>query len=62
MEELLPLLARCTGPDTYQIVLSAPTDPEEAENASHSFGGVWPGRSSAFAIIRLFTKMWSRMS
>lgn len=31
MEELLPLLARCTGPDTYQIVLSAPTDPEEAE-------------------------------
>lgn len=31
MEELLPFLARCTGPDTYQIVLSAPTDPEEAE-------------------------------
>ena len=31
MEELLPLLARCTGSDTYQIVLSAPTDPEEAE-------------------------------
>ena len=31
MEELLPLLARCTGPDTYQIVLSAPTDPEESE-------------------------------
>jgi len=31
MEELLPLLARCTGSDTYQIVLSAPTDPEESE-------------------------------
>ena len=31
MEELLPLLARCTGSDTYQIVLRAPTDPEEAE-------------------------------
>lgn len=31
MEELLSLLARCTGPDTYQIVLSAPADPSGAE-------------------------------
>lgn len=31
MEELLSLLARCTGPDTYQIVLSAPAGPSGAE-------------------------------
>lgn len=57
MEELLPLLARCTGSDTYQIVLSAPQTQRKPKNASRSSGGAWPGRSSAFAIIRLFTKM-----
>lgn len=31
MEELMSLLARCAGPDTYQIVLSDPRDAEQEE-------------------------------
>ncbi len=31
MEELMPLLARCAGPDTYQIVLSDPRDAGQEE-------------------------------
>lgn len=31
MEELMPLLARCAGPDAYQIVLSDPRDAEQQE-------------------------------